>query len=493
MMHNEIAPEERESSCFARVSSGIRILMLVTFLFMGLKIIRYGYLPPGDVLRDAAQAMTGKPFKDVIVMFPGYTMNHNPGWDWFMRQLHVKAGLGEDQLVAFAIVSMLLWLLCVPLACFRCPDAWLAALLLFNLTLPWLMSRLTQARPLLLTEGILIVLLLTWRNGGDASWLKIILTSAGFALAVWMHGTWFLWALLPAAFFLAGQWRAGIALTLCWVAGTLLGVLLTGRPFESLRQSVVIALTVSREHVPATLTVGELQSGEGEFGVLLILALMFIWRQGRLEQLLHSPLFWMMVICWLLGLTAGRFWVDWGLPAALAWMALQFEEVILLSWAARPARRMLVGGVMILGLFLLTTSDAEGRYTNMLREPFTDFSAPELKGWAPEKDGIFYGADMSFFYNTFYKNPEGDWRYIVGFEPAWMPPDDLKIYRSIQWSQFAYKAYEPWVRKMRPEDRLEISSGTQPNVPPLEWINAGNGIWIGRLPKNPPVNQKELK
>src|ERR1700691_951505 len=101
MMDNEIVPEERQFSCFARISSGIRILMVVTFLFMGWKIIRYGYLPPGDVLRDAAQAITGKPFKDVIVMFPGYTMNHNPGWSWFMHQMHLKAGLGEDQLVAF--------------------------------------------------------------------------------------------------------------------------------------------------------------------------------------------------------------------------------------------------------------------------------------------------------------------------------------------------------------------------------------------------------
>ena len=62
---------------------------------------------------------------------------------------------------------------------------------------------------------------------------------------------------------------------------------------------------------------------------------------------------------------------------------------------------------------------------------------PELKGWMPEKGGIFYGADMTFFYNTFYKNPDGDWRYIVGFEPAcvndapvWVPPACTKALRS---------------------------------------------------------------
>ena len=67
-----------------------------------------------------------------------------------------------------------------------------------------------------------------------------------------------------------------------------------------------------------------------------------------------------------------------------------------------------------------------------------------------------------------------------------MPPDDLKIFRNIQWNSFAPDAYEPWVKKMRPQDRLEISSGSQPVLPPLEWAYAGGGIWIGRLPQGRP-------
>ena len=489
-MHNDTAPEERQSPGMARLSSGIRILVVVSFLFIGLKIIRYGYLPPGDARRDAAQAISGKPFTDILLLFPGYTMNHNNGWDWFLRQLHVKAGFSEDQLIAFSIAALLIWLLCAPLPWLRYPEAWVAALLVFDLAMPGLIMRFAQGRPLLLTEGVLIALLLTWNKGGTPSWTKIILTCAGFTLAVWMHGTWFLWVLLPAAFFLAGQWRAGMSLGLCWVAGTLLGALLTGRPFEFLRQSIVIAATVSREKVPPTLTVGELQSSAGEFTALLLLAIMFIWRRGRSDQLFRSPLFWMMVICWILGLTAGRFWADWGLPAALVWLALQFEEIIMAAWSALPCRRLCVSVLLVVSFFLVTTSDMNGRYTNSLREPFVDAANPALKGWMPEKGGIFYGADMTFFYNTFYKNPEGDWRYIVGFEPAWMPPDDLKIFRAIQWNHFAWEAYEPWVKNMRPGDRLEISSGEQPVLPPLEWINAGGGIWIGRLPASQPPNRK---
>ncbi len=495
VMHNESAPGDRQPPGKARLSAVIRILTVATFLFMGLKIVGFGFLPPGDVRRHAAQAISGKEYTQVLLLRPEYTIDHSPGWDWFLRQLHAKGGMTEDTLVAFSIAALLLWLLCAPLPWFRCPEAWLAALLVFNMATPGLMLRFTQGRPFLLTEGILLALLLAWGQGGNPSWLKIILTCAGFALSVWMHGTWYLWAVLPAAFFLAGQWRAGISLALCWLAGAVFGALGTGRPLEFLRQAVVLAGIIAHEHVPATLRVGEFQSGAGEFYALLILGGMFIWRRGRSEHLFRSPLFWMMAICWILSLKAGRFWADWALPAALLWLALQFEEIILASWAALPCRRLLVSAMLALSLFLVTTSDLNGRYTNNLRESLVDASDPRLKGWMPEKGGIFYSADMAFFYGTYYKNPNGDWRYSTGFEPAWMPPEDLKILRDIQWNQFAWISYESWAKKMRPQDRLEIAGVAQPVLPhyPLEWIDAGEGTWIGRLPKSQPTEQRPSK
>jgi hypothetical protein len=486
MTPNEIAPDERTYLSFDKVTFLLRLLMVVAFLFIGLKIIQYGYIPPGDALRDSAQAMTGKPFKDVIVMFPGYKINHNFGWDWTLRQMHVALGMSEDHLVAFSVVFFLFVLLCAPLPWFRCPEALMAAFLVFMLSLPGLMSRFTQGRPFLTVEAVLIALLLAWHKGGKASWLKIILTLLAFTLAVWIHGSWFLWPLLPLAFLLAGQWRAGITLGFCWVGGTLLGAALTGHPFVLIRQSIELASVVSKEHVATTLTVGELQPSAGEFTTLLLLALTFWWRKLTTDHLVRSPLFWMTTVSWLLGLTAGRFWADWGLPAAFVWFALQIDEAAFSAWAARPRRRLVIGGVLLLGLFLVSTSDMDGRYTNMLRQPFINFSQAELKGWAPDKGGIFYGADMSFFYDTYYTNPEGDWKYIVGFEPAWMPQDDLKVYRDIQWHHYAWATYDPWIKKMRPEDRLEISSTSRPDLPALEWIYAGGNTWVGRLPRSAP-------
>ncbi len=112
-----------------------------------------------------------------------------------------------------------------------------------------------------------------------------------------------------------------------------------------------------------------------------------------------------------------------------------------------PGRRLAAGILLAAGVYFITTSDLGGRWTDTLREPFIDASGPALQGW--------------------------------------MPPDDLKILRQIQWSRFAWDAYIPWVNKMRPEDRLEISGGPRPVMPPLEFVKAGDA-WIGRLPKNPP-------
>jgi hypothetical protein len=89
---------------------------------------------------------------------------------------------------------------------------------------------------------------------------------------------------------------------------------------------------------------------------------------------------------------------------------------------------------------------------------------------------------MGVFYQTFYKNPHAPWRYILGFEPTFMPPDDLQIYRNIQRNFGAYKAYQPWVKKMRPEDRLVIRSGpaAAPGVEGLEWHYTARDLWLGR-------------
>ena len=46
----------------------------------------------------------------------------------------------------------------------------------------------------------------------------------------------------------------------------------------------------------------------------------------------------------------------------------------------------------------------------------------------PGQGGVLYSADMTVFYQTFFKNPNGDWRYILGYEPAFMPDADFQVF-----------------------------------------------------------------
>jgi hypothetical protein len=463
------------------------LLVIVTLLFIALKIVGTGYLPGGDARRHVAQAFTDRPFTDIVVMRSSYQMDHNPGWDWLLRQLHERAGFSKDQLMSFSLAGLMLCFFLAPLPWMRRPEAWLAALLAQLVAIPELMTRLTQARPLLLTEALCMVVLISWCRPGPAnpSWRKVFFTTAAIALSTWMHGTWYMWVLPVAAFYLAGWWPAAFSLTCCWLGGALGGALLTGRPVVFLKQAILLIHSIYHEHPPQWMLVGELQPHYGEFATLILLAIVFLCRrqQGRAQAtLLCPPLLWMIAICWILGFKADRNWSDWGIPAVLVWLALQFEQLMTSGWAANSPKCFVAAAMLALPLFLDATNDLDRRYSRSADEVFLRADDPSLAGWLPQSNGIFYSSTMAFFYSTFYENPDAGWRYIVGYEPALMPDDDLKIYRSIQASGGAIPAYEPWADKLRPGDRLVIYSVSRPDLPKLEWHNGPGAIWIGRLP-----------
>jgi hypothetical protein len=335
----------------------------------------------------------------------------------------------------------------------------------------------------------LIAILFGWSKAGEKiSLRKVILTTVGIALSVCIHGTWYLWALPLAAFFLAGAWRRLVSLTCCVMAGVLLGGIMTGKPFVFLKASVSMVSLVFKEHVPQWMLVGEFQPSYGEFSTLLLVGVVYLWRRQRIAgepNWFKLPVVWMFIICWILGFKADRFWADWGLPAVLVWLTWQFEEIMEASWSATSPKSVLLCAMVAVPLFLHSTNDLGRRYTNCLEETFLDGSDPALKDWVPEGDGIFYTAQMDCFYNTFYANPTAPWRYVLGMEPAMMLPENLEIFRGIQRSHFAFGAYKPWVEviKKHPQDRMMILSGGQLDLPELEWTNAAGNLWIGRLPK----------
>ena len=252
-------------------------------------------------------------------------------------------------------------------------------------------------------------------------------------------------------------------------------------------QAVQVLLLATGKHLTQRTLAGELQPDSGDLQALYILGGLLILR--RLTNLsapsfLRDPVFWLVGLTWALGFRVGRFWNDWGWPALMVLVAGDLQLLLASRLALDSFRRLGLAAAAAVLAFLSITSDAGGRWTYNLTAQYLTADNPDLKGWMPAKDGVFYSADMSVFYQTFFKNPHGDWRYILGFEATLMRPEDFEVYHKVLWNFGDAKAYAPWLLKMTPADRLVLRGGrsSPPHISQLEWNYGVSGIWVGRVP-----------
>lgn len=463
-------------------------LTCVALLIIPFKIISYGYLPGDDALRHAAKAVSGRAWSDVLVLREEFTMDHNPGWHVVLGAIHRATGAEPDTLVALSVSGLFLAFMLVPLLWLRRPEAWLATLLIGTVLFPGTLLRVILGRPYVLTVAVMLVTLLLWRKEGRKTLAQVGLTTGLIALSAWIHGSWYLFALVPFSFCLAGRWREGVELVACWLGGSFLGALLTGHPFDFLWNAIQIAINCFGQNPLTRMLVTEFQPSGGAPFVVLLTAGFLLWRHlsGTWNwRAVNNPIFLLAVTGWVLGLKVTRFWDDWGLPALVLWMALELQDHCLRLLPAQAVRRLALTAALAVALFFAFTADLGGRYTSTLTNEYLTESDPEMDAWLPEDGGIVYSADMGVFYQTYFKNPQARWKYILGFEATFMPPEDLQIYRNIQWNFYSHAGYEPWVKKMRPEDRLILksTSTTPPNIAGLDWKYVARQTWIGRLPR----------
>jgi len=465
-------------------------VVILVILTIPLKIIGYGYLPPDDALRHAAKAVSGKPWTEILVVGPTFRIDHNFGWHFLLRQIYLRSQCGAEGLALFSVVALFVLVNWSVLPWLKRPEAWLialtAAVLASDVPLRFLIGR-----PFILTIAGLLALLFAWQAHGltPPKWWTALWLTAVIAICTFAHGVWYLWALPVAAFFLAGQFRWGGLLAVGWLAGTLLGASLTGHPFESPYQAVVMASRAFGLHSTQRTMVTEFQPSSGDVLALVIMGGLVILRQLaglKARPLTGNPAFWLACICWVLSFKAWRFSEDWGWPALMVLITCDLQLLLQARFAADSFKRLALAGGLALVTLLAITNDSGGRWTSNLTQQYLNTKEhPELSGWMPEKDGILYSSDMTVFYQTFFKNPNGDWRYILGYEPGFMPDEDFSVYHKIMWNFGDAKAYQPWVDKMRPADRLVIrgNRGSPPNIPQLQWDYGVSGIWIGRLPR----------
>lgn len=470
------------------VPLAVWVIVSLTLLVIPLKIIQYGYLPGDDALRHAGKAVSGKSWQEVLVMNDTYKIDHEYGWSLLLEKIHTAFDASADAIVIFSVVSLFVLAGLAALPWLRYPETWLMTLTL-GMIAALFPGRLLLGRPYIITIAALLSLLLLWRQFGSAKprwWMAGVMTGL-ITASVYFHGTWYLWVLPVAAFFLAGQFRWGLTAAACGGAGVFLGSLLTGHLIDYPLQAVKVAQLATGLHLTQRTLVSEMQPATGDLNALIIFGGVLVLRKlARLNAppLARDPVFWLACLTWTLGFKVGRFWDDWGWPALMVLVACDLQLLLASRLAVDSLRRLALTGGAALIAFLAITSDAGSRWTYNLTQQYLSVAEhPELEGWLPEKGGILYSTDMTVFYQTFYKNPQADWRYILGFEATLMPREDFEVYHKILWNFGDSKAYTPWLLKMKPADRLVIRGGrgSPPNIPQLEWDYGVSGIWIGRL------------
>ncbi|MGB7748268.1 MAG: hypothetical protein WBN75_13385 [Verrucomicrobiia bacterium] len=471
-------------------------LVILVLLAIPLKIISIGYLPTDDALRHVAKAVSGKPWPEILVVGPAFQIDHNYGWHFLLRQIYLRSkcdppneARDAENLVVFSVVALFVLVGWSALPWLKRPEAWLialtAAVLASDVPLRFLIGR-----PFILTIAGLLTILFAWqaRGASPPKWWTAAWMTGIIAICTFMHGVWYLWALPVAAFFLAGQFRWGWMLIVGWVAGTFLGASLTGHPFESPYQAVVMASRAFGMHTTQRTLVTEFQPSSGEVLALIIMGGLLILRQLaglKARPLTTNPAFWLAALTWVLSFKAWRFTEDWGWPALMVLITGDLQLLLQARFPADSFKRLALAGGLAGMTFLAITNDGGSRWTSNLTQQYLTQDNPDLNGWLPEKGGILYSSDMTVFYQTFFKNPNADWRYILGYEPGFMSDEDFSVYHNIMWNFGDAKAYEPWVDKMRPQDRLVMRGGrgSPPNIPQLEWEYGVSGIWIGRTPR----------
>jgi hypothetical protein len=298
-----------------------------------------------------------------------------------------------------------------------------------------------------------------------------------------MHPSWHLFLLPVAACLLAGRRRMALLLATALGAGVLLAGLLYGHPVEFVTQSVWhTALAMGSPAPPGTLAI-EFLPGDGSPMLVLGAALLWLWRARRLAVAGNAGLRAVLVLAglgWMLGWLVIRFWSDWGVVALLVWMAIEIETALEEKTAADDRRRVVAA--LVLGTAALLAVSGPFRPAPLADRPYLVLGSPSVDPQLPDPGGILYTDDMRVFYQLFALHPRAPWRYIVGYEPALMPPGDLATLRRILAARTGPN-FEPWVVRMQPADRLVLRSleGVPP-IPGLEWVPVGQAVWIGRVP-----------
>ena len=466
------------------IRSIIILLCLVTLLLTCLRVIGQGYFPRDDALRHVAMVVSGQSWEKILVIRPEITMDSHPGWHSILRGVQFLTAGDKQLLLNFSVMFLFLAFSLPPVFYFRRGEAWIVTLALSTLFFFLPIFRLFFGRPFIVSMVMVVLFCFLWDRIRDKKWpwAELFALTLLAALATWIHGTWYLFALPLLALVLARQWRVFMLMSVAISGGVILGAMFTGSPLAFLHQMIFHALEAFGKYNFQRQLVSEFQPFSGEMLVFFLVGGLLMWRWARGEwktTTVDNPIFYLAIIGWIMGFFAMRFWTDWAWPALAFWVALEVQAVLEFYTDRYSLKRFAFALVSCLVILLAVTNDQGSRWSGVVSE-WPNMENAAHRPWLPNDGGILYNDNMSLFYQVFYLNPHGPWRYTLGFEPVWMPADNIEIYRNIQLTRGKNESYAPWVNKMTGKDRMILIRNAKPQIEGLEWHEVTPAVWSGK-------------
>jgi hypothetical protein len=479
MDHTLLNPLQRLTRSF------ILLMCLGTLLLTCLRVIGQGYFPSDDALRHVAMVISGKSWAEILIIRPEITMDSHPGWHTILSWLQSLTGGDKKLLLNFSVIFLFLAFTMPPVFYFQRGESWIAALVLSSVFFFSPVNRLFYGRPYIISMVMVLLFCFLWDRirDGKRPWAELIAMTTVAALSTWIHGTWYLFILPLLALVTARQWRVFVLMSGALFLGVILGAMITGSPLSFLHQMLFHALEAFGKNDFLRQLVGEFQPFAGEAPVILLVGGLLLWRWARGEwdiRFLDNPIFYLAIIGWIMGFFAVRFWTDWAWPALAFWVTREIQSALEHYTDKFSLKRLALAGVFCLVLLLAVTNDRDSRWSGVVAE-WPNIENPSHRPWLPDEGGILYNDSMYLFYQVFYLNPHGPWRYTLGFEPVWMTADNLAVYRHIQLTRGKSESYVPWVKKMTEKDRLILTRNAKPQIEGLEWHEVTQTVWSGKL------------
>ena len=491
--------EKLENLIKSRESAILILIIISAFLFIPFKILSYGWTPPDDASRHIAFSTLDVKWSDVLIIDEKYDTDHNAGWHQLLRFLNKYCNFDKYDLMYFSVVGLFFLVNICGIIASPSPISWCVALLMmvnFDSTINF---RLLFGRPYLASCASTLIVLYLWTFNKEntkpeflkKTWVKYLLTIIALTLGVWIHGSWYIFLLIPFSFFLAGRTKDCLKLIGCVLVSTIFGALLTGKFLQFLYYHFAVTFSIYSEPTLNWLLVGENATGLQTVYWSLFAAIIIIFCMKKcnykLANIGSDPVFMMVLLCWMCSIWIVRFWIDWGRMALLLWLSYRIHDLIKSSHSLnKPRIRYCLSMFIMVCLVLCFINDNSGRFTRdpILQQPidfYNEETLNKLKGWEPGEGGIIYSTSMKCLYQHFFQYPTAKWKYILGFEAAIMKEEDKKILREIGYTSLE-EAYGPWVKRMTEKDRLILNQKLSA-FPELEWTRGNKTWWIGRLKK----------